>query len=104
MASKYGNKITYVDGIRFDSRKEANRYCELKLMEKAGIIHNLKRQVKFPLASKTAAGNGVSYIADFVYTENGKTIVEDVKGYKTDVYKQKKQWVYDKYKILIKET
>ena len=91
--AKYKNKKIEVDGIVFDSKKEAIRYQELKLLEKAGRIQNLQLQVKFVLIPKqysttdcTKAGkprlieHECSYMADFVYTEDGQTIVEDVKS------------------------
>lgn len=102
MANKYNNKKTVVDGIVFDSRKEARRYQELLLMQRAGIIKNLQRQVKYVLipaqyeSYERYGKNGqrlkdgrklvereCAYIADFVYEENGKTVVEDTKGFKT---------------------
>lgn len=105
MKNKYGaKKITAPDGSTFDSKKEYTRWCELKLLEKAGKISNLERQVKYQLlptvyetyerySEKTGKRlkdgvvvieREVSYIADFVYTDNetGKTVVEDVKGHK----------------------
>ena len=93
---KYKAKKTVVDGITFDSKKEACRYQELKLMEKAGQITDLKLQPKFQLQAKYRNGAGkaireVSYIADFQYKQDGKVIVEDVKGVKTEVYKLKKK-------------
>ena len=93
-----------VDGIRFDSKKEANRYCELKLLEKGGIISNLALQVPYTLVESTKYGRAIKYVADFVYKENGNTIVEDVKGVKTPVYKIKKRLMAEKYGIVIKET
>lgn len=81
MASKYRSIPTTVDGIRFDSRKEAARWVELRLLEKARLISGLRRQVKFDLAV-----NGVkvcAYYADFCYVENGVEIVEDVKSVAT---------------------
>lgn len=86
--SKYKSKKVVIDGLRFDSQKEANRYCELKMLERTGAISDLKTQVVFNLIPKQVNENGKSierrcdYKADFVYTENGKTVVEDVKGYK----------------------
>ena len=82
----YSQKVTY-DGHTFDSKKEMQRYYELKLMERAGVISDLKLQVPFELIpsqyiNKKCVERGVNYIADFVYTEGGKMIVEDVKGYK----------------------
>lgn len=85
--NKYHNEKTTVDGIKFDSKKEANRYLELKMLERAGEISDLQLQVKYELVPPCLKPSGkhtraVEYIADFVYNENGKTVVEDVKGYK----------------------
>lgn len=89
--SKYHAKRTEVDGITFASRKEALRYCELKIAEKAGFIRNLELQPKFPLLVN---GKKIgTYIADFSYIENGNCITEDVKGIKTPVYRIKKKLV-----------
>ena len=88
MMSKYRNKKVLVDGVAFDSKKEAKRYRELKLMEDAGMISRLERQVKFDLLPNQKDPDGkvierkVQYVADFVYMKNGKVIVEDVKGYR----------------------
>ena len=88
MMSKYRNKKVLVDGVAFDSKKEAKRYRELKLMEDAGMISRLERQVKFDLLPNQKDPDGkvierkVQYIADFVYVKNGKVCVEDVKGYR----------------------
>ena len=108
MVSKYKNKKTVVDGIKFDSKKEANRYIELKLREKSGMIEKLRLQVKFVLIPKQEGERECSYIADFVYKdkETGKTIVEDVKSsprYKTDVYRIKKKLMLFVYNIKVKE-
>ena len=89
--SKYGSKKIVVDGIEFDSRKEAHRYHELRLMERGGLITDLQRQVKFELIpSQRYDGKVVerpcNYIADFVYKENGNTVVEDTKGFRTKDY------------------
>lgn len=101
--SKYRAKKTEIDGIVFDSRKEAKRYTELKLMEKAGIITDLELQVPYVILPAYRK-NGkkireIKYIADFVYwdTEKNKKIVEDVKGVKTEVYKIKKKLFEYKY-------
>lgn len=92
---KYGNRKTVVDGIKFDSKAEAERYRELKLMEQAGIITDLQLQPKFPLIPTFRKNGqtfrGITYIADFAYTENGRKVVEDVKGFKTAVYKLKRK-------------
>ena len=76
--SKYGNiKTRTSDGIVHDSMKEANRWCELKMLEKAGLIQDLQRQVKFELIPKQDGERAVHYVADFVYVEDGKKIVEE---------------------------
>lgn len=106
--NKYHNVKTTVNGITFDSRKEAERYIVLKALEKTGTIQNLRLQVPFELskpykiAGKTV--NGTKYIADFVYTQNGKEIVEDVKGVKTAAYRIKRNWMHEKYGIVIREV
>jgi len=81
--SKYGAIPVVVMGIRFASQKEGSRYWSLFLMEKAGVISKLERQpvFKFPCGSE--------YRADFRYVKNGKTIIEDVKGFKTKVFRLK---------------
>lgn len=97
-ANKYKNKKRVINGIEFDSLKEARRYNELLLLEKAGAIQNLERQVKYILIPAQREPDTIgkrggvhrgktlerecAYIADFVYTENGETVVEDVKGYR----------------------
>lgn len=92
--NKYGNKKITVDGITFDSKKEYNRWYELKLLERAGEISNLKRQEKFQIIPTQKDSQGkvierpVYYIADFTYTDNrtGELVVEDTKGFKTPEY------------------
>jgi len=91
--SKYGNVKTVVDGIIFDSKKEATRYGVLKLMESGGLIRNLRLQVPYKIRVNRV--HVCTYRADFVYEEkfhNGwKEIVEDTKGVKTPVYNLKKK-------------
>lgn len=119
-AQKYRNKKVVVNGITFDSRKEARRYGELLLLERAGAIRDLQRQVKFVLIPAQREPDiigkrgGVkpgkllerelSYVADFVYHQDGKRIVEDVKGYKTPEYRIKKKLMLYVHGIKIKET
>ena len=81
MGSKYNSKKTVVDGITFDSKKEANRYCELKLMEKSGLISELILQPRYDVEIN---GQRICfYKADFSYNdENTNLVVEDVKGCK----------------------
>ena len=107
--SKYHNKTVIVDGIKFDSKKEAVRYCELTLLERAGVIKDLKLQVKFELIPKQKGERACDYIADFTYFEedqNGEWqyIVEDCKGVRTDVYKIKRKLMLYVHKIRIRET
>lgn len=101
--SKYNAKKTNVDGIKFDSIREAERYCELKLLEKAKEIRDLELQPRFLLQDKFKDKQGnthrkIEYVADFMYIDKcGITIVEDVKGVLTDVYKIKKKIFLKKY-------
>lgn len=95
--NKYNAKKTPIDGHNFPSKREAERYCELKLFLKAGEIRNLVLQPRFLLQDEFFDKNGVKhkkieYVADFLYIDkDGKAIVEDVKGVLTDVYKLKKK-------------
>jgi hypothetical protein len=93
--SKYHAKKTTVDGITFDSKKEAFRYQELKLLEKAGKITGLKLQPAFILLQPfTHAGikyRGITYKADFEYFVDGNHTIEDCKGFKTKEYLLKKK-------------
>lgn len=90
--TKYGNRKVVVDGIQFDSLREARRYRELKLLERAGVIRDLKLQVKFQLipAQKKPSGGterACTYTADFVYKDStGREVVEDAKGMHTQQY------------------
>jgi len=95
--SKYGNKRVTVDGIKFDSIKEAGRWVVLCRRQSAGEIIDLKRQVKIPLLGrddnvKTPTGRPAHYVADFTYTDltlNGVHVIEDAKGMQTEVFKLK---------------
>jgi hypothetical protein len=100
--NKYKAEPTIVDNIRFASKHEANRWCELRLLERAGKITDLWRQVSFPIDI-----NGVhitTYRSDFTYWDGPRYIVEDAKGVKTEVYKLKKKLMAALYKITILET
>lgn len=90
---KYHNKKTVLNGRKFDSKKEARRFVELQMLEKKGLIKNLECQKKFELIPKQNGQRACNYIADFVYVDasNGQTVVEDVKGVRTEVYKIKKK-------------
>lgn len=106
--NKYGNRIVEYDGHKFDSIAERDRYIDLKLLEKAGLISNLKLQVKYELI-KAAEAEGVKfpaygYIADFVYKDkDGDTVIEDVKGMRTPLYKLKRALMFDKYGYVVHE-
>lgn len=108
--SKYNARKTTIDGITFDSAREAKRYQELKLMERAGIIRDLQRQVRYELIPAFDVGGKhyrpTAYIADFTYTDakTGKKVVEDVKGMRTDVYRLKAKMFAYKYGVSILET
>lgn len=123
-ATKYGSKKITLDGIVFDSRKEANRYCELKLLARSGKISNLELQKVFELIPAQYEETGevytrgekkgqpkrgkcleqaVTYKADFVYEENGKTVVEDTKGFKTKDYIIKRKLMLYIHGIRVKE-
>lgn len=92
--SKYGNKKVEFDGELFDSKREARRWAELKVMERSGEIGDLRRQYKYVLVPSQRNADGkvvereVAYIADFVYWDRriGKTTVEDTKGFRTPEY------------------
>lgn len=109
-SSKYHAKKTVVDGITFDSRKEASRYLVLKGMEEDGSIEDLRRQVHYELVPAFDVDGKhyrpVYYVADFVYVnkETGKEVVEDVKGMRTDVYRLKSKLFARRYGMGIKET
>lgn len=105
--NKYHNKKVEYDGIKFDSTKEKNRYIGLKQLEKLGVIQSLQRQVKyelqpsFKLNGKTI--RSITYIADFVYIQDGVEVIEDVKGMRTKEYLLKKKLFEYKYQKEIKE-
>ena len=92
---KYNAQPTEIDGIRFDSKREAKRYQELQMLAAAGEIHALQLQPRFEL-QPSFKRNGktvraIHYVADFQYVENGRVIVEDTKGMETAVFKLKKK-------------
>jgi hypothetical protein len=102
---KYKNKKVKVDGHLFDSKKEANRYHELKLLQIAGEITGLKLQEEFKL--NVEGVKVASYFADFIYHSAGHLVVEDVKSKATRriaVYRLKKKLMAAIYKIEIKEV
>ena len=121
LGSKYKNQKVVFMGIEFDSQLEANRYGELVLMQRAGEISELRRQVEYELIPSrrepdTVGPRGgvkqgkvieraVYYIADFVYKDKqGNTVIEDTKGVKTPDYTIKRKLMLYIHKIRIKEV
>lgn len=106
--NKYHAKKIEVDGILFDSRREANRYAELKLLERAGKIANLRRQEEFELIPKCGKERPARYHADFSYTDTatGEKVVEDVKSRatKTKDYILRRKLMNWRYGIQIREV
>ena len=122
--NKYHSKKTTICGMNFDSKKESRRWQELCLLERAGQITDLQRQVKFVLiptqyekfprySTKTGKRlkDGIrtleqecSYVADFVYMKDGKQVVEDTKGFKTKDYIIKRKLMLERHGIRIKEV
>lgn len=116
---KYGNRKAEVDGIAFDSKKEARRWRELTLLQEVGKISDLRRQVKYTLipAQREPDTKGkrggiikgkllereVAYYADFVYIADGRTVVEDTKGVRTPEYIIKRKLMLWRYGLRIKE-
>lgn len=117
---KYRNKRVEYEGIVFDSLKEKRRYCQLQLLEKDGIISDLRLQVPFELIpaiyedevvqlktktkiKKKLVQRSTTYVADFVYRQDGKMIVEDTKGFRTKEYELKKKMMRAFLGIEIKE-
>lgn len=99
--SKYHNKKVQIDMYVFDSIAESRRYKELKLLERAGKISELELQPRF-LLQESFRKNGktfrkIEYIADFQYIENGKIVIEDVKGKETEVFKLKRKLFEHEY-------
>lgn len=113
---KYHSRKTVVDGIIFDSRREAMRYQELRLLERAGKVRGIRRQVRYELVPVQLDSKGkiiekpVVYVADFVYEQLSDgggfwvPVVEDVKGVRTPVYIIKRKLMLERYGIRIREV
>ena len=105
---KYRNRKARRGELTFDSKAEARRYDELRLMLRAGEISDLQRQVAFELIPAQKAGErnerACKYVADFVYTRNGEVIVEDVKGHRTPEYIIKRKLMLWRHGIAIQEV
>lgn len=100
-SNKYHAKKTIIDGIVFDSQKEARRYLELQILERSNLISDLKLQQRFEICPARYGNKRARYyVADFVYIENGKKIIEDVKSpitRKNPVYSLKKALILANY-------
>lgn len=120
MASKYGSRKCTYDGMTFDSKRERDRYCDLRILEKAGQISDLRCQVKYTLIPEQRGPDALGpkggrkrgkilekaccYVADFVYIKDGKTVVEDVKGVRTKDYIIKRKLMLWLHGIRIQEA
>ena len=106
--SKFRNVPTLAGGIRFHSKFEANRYCELKMAERAGEIRKLERQVRFELRAGPNDFVVERYVSDFTYHEKQDGVwvfvCEDVKGFETSDYKRKRKWMKEVHGIEIREV
>jgi hypothetical protein len=102
VANKYHAKRTALDGINFHSKGEAKRYSELKLLEAAGVISELRTQVRFPLTAASAKIG--DYVADFTYAENGVHITEDFKGPETALFRWKRKHLLAEWGIELRIT
>lgn len=104
---KYNAKKVTVDGITFDSKGEADRWCELVLLQKAGIVKNLERQVPFELQpsfrKRGKTYRAINYIADFVYERDNIKVVEDLKGFRTKEFALKLKLFEYRYPTLYLE-
>lgn len=108
---KYNNQPTERRGIKFDSRKEANRFEDLMLLQEAGEIAELKLQPQFTLQESYVTTEGeriraIRYVADFSYWQRGEPVVEDVKSKATATaqYKMKKKLMQERFGISVKEV
>ena len=102
--SKYHAKKVTINGITFDSKHEAERWQELQILQRAGVIEQLKRQVRFDLIPNQNGERGVYYKADFTYLQNGELVVEDAKGFKTPEYIIKRKLMLWIHAIRIREV
>lgn len=108
MSKLHAKKVT-VGGDTFDSKKEYRRFLELDLMSRAGKISNLRRQVKFVLIPAQRENGKLverecAYYADFTYNQDGHYVVEDTKGFRTEVYRIKRKLMLYVHGIRVLET
>lgn len=108
--TKYHSRRTTIDGMTFDSIKEAKRYRDLSLLQRAGEISDLRTQVKYTLVPSQKKPSGgterpVTYTADFVYKDkDGKEVVEDAKGVRTQQYTIRRKLMLERHRIEVKEV
>lgn len=112
--NKFFAKKVIVDGMKFDSVAEARRWRTLTWLQRGGVIKDLQRQVKYIVIPAQYDSNhkmvesSMSYIADFVYCEDGKLVVEDVKGYKKgpayQLFVAKRKLMLERYGIRVREV
>ena len=100
--NKYYSQKTWIDGICFDSKKEADYYCQLKLLTKAGEIKGFCRQARFVVTEGVGSiERGTEYVADFViFNNDGTSRIVDTKGVKTNEFKLKMKSFREKYPTL----
>lgn len=108
MSKYHSQRVTY-NGEQFDSKRELGRYKELLLLQRGHVITDLRRQVPYLLIPAQyrdgkCKERSCSYVADFVYRKDGRLVVEDCKGLKTDVYRIKKKLMLQLYDIEVLET
>lgn len=98
LKNKYHSRKTVIDGISFDSQAEADYYCQLKLLLRAGKIDGFCRQARFIVTEGKNGEKGTEYVTDFIiFLPNGKYRIVDVKGVKTEVFKLKVKCLREKY-------
>ena len=102
--TKYGNRRVNTPDGWFDSHRELARWQELKLLERAGKISSLQRQVRFEIVKRVGKARPTFYIADFVYQENGREVVEDSKGYRDRLYLLKRKLMLERHGIEVLES
>ena len=98
---KFGNRHVEIDGLRFDSAAEGRRYEQLRMLERAGEIQDLRVHPRYVIIDALRVGSrrekAIVYEADFAYTEMGRQIVEDVKGVETAVFRLKRRLFLQRY-------
>lgn len=112
MSSKFRNVPTVLNGIKFSSQLEAERYAELQLLVRSGEARDLRLQVRYELVPAVRfpgarrETTGIDYVADFVYFDcrRNREVIEDAKGMRTRVFLMKRHMLYAKTGIVIEEV